>query len=792
MKRSLTKSTVSKIPGYDTIRNDRSTGRRGGVAFLVKHGLVINKEYRNEDFNIITDNEALAINLELSHNQNLILATIYCPNGNPNSSLFQTIHSLSDNVMFVGDFNSKLESFGCAQKNTSGPMLKKIQNKLNLIYLNNDEHTHMDRANSSTDILDMASISQNLGIHDIQFQVGADLGSDHLPIEISIDTTPHRNTSTNPIKYKFDQTDREVFESTLDEALGSADFSGHLSTSDLDKYADFIVTAIRTAVNKAIPKSKSVLPESNPISDETKALIKEKRRLRRQYSQKKDPATKTHINQLQKQVKEEVRIESLVSWEKFCNSISLENNANESWCKIKNFLKPKGQRDYPALHHVNKVAKTNADKAQLFAEPVERHFGIESILFDLNHFDEVNKFVEDNHRYLYPPEDPDDYRFDVGNERELVNDVDAQTLIKLVKFLKRGKAPGPDNIHNEVLRLGTTTSLFHHLARLFTSSIQLGYIPTAWKVATLRMLLKPDKLPSLTTSYRPISLISSIMKLFERVIEQRLRSHLEHIGFINKHQSGFRKAKSTDDHLFRLSQSTMESFNRGEHVVAAFLDVEKAFNNVWHNGLRFKIFQLDLPIKMTRWLSDLLVGWLIQVNVKNFLFNQINPKMGVPQVSVLSPLLFLIYVNDLPTPHHKQNSLSQFADDTAQWAFSLNIHIAAKLLYQDLLKLAIWCAKWRIKLNPEKTKVVIFSRSVLARKTELNLKLYGETLKIYPQMKFLCITFDSQLTFKKHFEDILDRCNTRYYHLKLLANKKWGPSPATLIQIYKQCVRPIF
>ena len=161
------------------------------------------------------------------------------------------------------------------------------------------------------------------------------------------------------------------------------------------------------------------------------------------------------------------------------------------------------------------------------------------------------------------------------------------------------------------------------------------------ELATLRMLPKPDKLPSLTTSYRPISLISSIMKLFGRVIEQRLRSHLGHIGFINKHQSGFRKAKSTDDHHFRLSQSIMESFNRGEHVVAAILDVEKAFDNVWHNGLRFKISQLDLPIKMTRWLADFLVGRLIQVNVNNSLSNQINPKAGVPQGSVLSPLSFL-------------------------------------------------------------------------------------------------------------------------------------------------------
>ena len=182
--------------------------------------------------------------------------------------------------MFVGDLNSKLESFGCAQKNSSGPMFKNIQNKLNLTYLNNDEHTHMDthmdRAHGSADILDMAFISPNLAIHHIKLQIGVDLGSDHLPIEISIDTTPHRNTSTNPTKYKFDQIDREVFESTLDEALGSADFSGLLSTSDLDKYADFIVTAISTAVDKAIPKSKSVRPESNPISDETLALIKEK------------------------------------------------------------------------------------------------------------------------------------------------------------------------------------------------------------------------------------------------------------------------------------------------------------------------------------------------------------------------------------------------------------------------------------------------------------------------------------------------------------------------------------
>ena len=176
--------------------------------------------------------------------------------------------------------------------------------------------------------------------------------------------------------------------------------------------------------------------------------------------------------------------------------------------------------------------------------------------------------------------------------------------------------------------------------------------------------------------------------------------------------------------------------------------------------------------------------------MNGFLSDKISPIAGVPQGSVLSPLLFLIYVNDLPKPHQRQNSKSQFADDTALWAASKNVQFAAKLLRKGLRKLAKWCAKWRIKLNPKKT--IIFSRSSLARNSEPILKLYGERLKIYPQVKFIGVTFDSKFTFQKHFEEILGRCNTRYHRITLLVNKKWGPSPSTMLEIYKQCVRPIF
>ena len=262
MKRSYQENRFQNS-SYDTIKNDRSTGARGGVAFLIKRGLVINKEYRITDFNIITDNEALVIDIDLSNNQNLTL----------------------------------------------------------------------------------------------------------LGINLTRQT--------------------EVFESTLEAALSSGDVPELKSTQDIDKYADF--TAISTAVDKAIPTSKSGRPESQPISEETLALIKEKCGLRRQYSQAHDPLVKMHINQLQKEIKDNLRIESQASWEKFCNDISLETNHTESWRKIKNFLKPKDLRNYPALRLDAKTGKTNADKVQLFAEGVERHFGIQSNNFDSNHFDEVNQ-----------------------------------------------------------------------------------------------------------------------------------------------------------------------------------------------------------------------------------------------------------------------------------------------------------------------------------------------------------------------------------------------------------------
>ena len=124
------------LPGYDIYKNDRLVGTQFGVAILVKKGIIVNQEWKNEHFNVITDNEALAIEIEPQNGDKVILAIIYCPNGNPSLRLFTMINALAKQVIFLGDFNSKHKQFRCVKPNKSGQMLLNIAKDLKLFYVN--------------------------------------------------------------------------------------------------------------------------------------------------------------------------------------------------------------------------------------------------------------------------------------------------------------------------------------------------------------------------------------------------------------------------------------------------------------------------------------------------------------------------------------------------------------------------------------------------------------------------------------------------------------------------------
>ena len=153
------------LPGYDIYKNDRLVGTKGGVAILVKKGIIVNQEWKNDHFKVITNNEALGAEIQLQNGDKVILATIYCPNGNPSLRLSRLINALSKQVIFLGDFNSKHKRFGCVKPNKSGQTLLNIVKNLKLFYVNqlgSNRHTREDPVHGTIDILDMAFITPGL------------------------------------------------------------------------------------------------------------------------------------------------------------------------------------------------------------------------------------------------------------------------------------------------------------------------------------------------------------------------------------------------------------------------------------------------------------------------------------------------------------------------------------------------------------------------------------------------------------------------------------------------------
>ena len=260
------------------------------------------------------------------------------------------------------------------------------------------------------------------------------MGSDHFPIQISLEKPLKRNTPLTEPRYRFDKTNDDLPHNTLKDSLSNIDTN--ITTQDeLEELAVTLCDKLMKAVNTSTPKVYSRNDPSDPkslISQAILDLIKEKRRLRRLYNNTQDPNIKSTINKLQKEIRTKINQESTISCQKFCNSISLESDPKKSWCKITNFLKPKGPRSYPTLKLGNKTVKTNPEKVQLFAESVERNFGIESHLFSKSQFDCINKFIEAHSYHFTPLNSLYDNITDTDDDSDLMADVDPDTLIRIV------------------------------------------------------------------------------------------------------------------------------------------------------------------------------------------------------------------------------------------------------------------------------------------------------------------------------------------------------------------------
>ena len=776
----LTKMDKFTIRNFETLRLDRKSGNSGGgVSICIKNSI------KFERIDLDLNEEIIAVKILSSQidpalNNDFILVTFYNP---PNSVICAEILSklakLGQKVLIMGDLNAHSPTWKSKRYNTSGKIVEEFLIEEGFILLNRDEPTYqpihrpdynaiIDLALASTDMMDLVK----------SFFTSDFICSDHVPIFVDI-----TNSDFKPTKYwkEIKKIDYALLKKT--SLLKAHTLVGRklVEPRDIDQYCDELTNIITSTVEKSTKIKRVrlntqacyVLPKY--ILD----LIGQKRKARKMYQitngknqHELGRQFKTEYNRLTDLIKKEIIKYKSNSWKNFCTSL---NNHKVSdgvlWKKLGSIenSKSKTSSKTPKLKIEEKFLHTEKEVSEAFSDHLFHIFNDK----DGNNFDnDFKQKVDEKIPELFK------------NNPTQVELTSPEEINEILKNIRGKGAPGIDKITNKVLKqLPTCYHTF--IANLINASISQSYIPESWKLAVVTMIPKPMKDHTDVQNYRPISLLNTLSKIMERVIQKRLYNWLCHAKILSEFQCGFRRFRQTRDQILRL---LLAAFNRNQKLGAIFIDIEKAFDKVWHSGLLFKLDKMRIPDILGKWLKNYLYKRCLMVRVGGFLSTKKLIENGVPQGSVLGPLLFNLFFNDI-TEVDSQMDKALFADDIAAWSTS-NLTSVIKLRLQRFLNsIYSWMFKWRLKISTIKTVSCVFNKACL--NYELGLTYNGEPISSERNPKFLGITLDPGLRLHKYAENLRQRSVKRLNMLRSIGGLKWGVSPATKIVTYKTLIRSL-
>ncbi|GBL79069.1 putative RNA-directed DNA polymerase from transposon BS [Araneus ventricosus] len=270
--------------------------------------------------------------------------------------------------------------------------------------------------------------------------------------------------------------------------------------------------------------------------------------------------------------------------------------------------------------------------------------------------------------------------------------------------LKNRKCPGKDQITNLMIKHFPLRTILR-ITNLINCIIKLSYFPKSWKTAVVVPIYKPGKNAQSPDSYRPMSLLPSLSKLAESIILNRLEAETE--DKLIPFQFGFRKGLSTTEQLIRMTEHIREGFNNYSDTAAVFIDIAKAFDRVWIDGLIYKLHKLKIPKQMILLIQSYLKNRNFVVKVGNELSTPMTIEAG--QGSRLGPHCFNIFINDICQMPNTQ--LCLFADDTAIMCTGPGKHTKVANLNNHLAELERWLIKWKIKINKDKCQAMYFTKA---------------------------------------------------------------------------------
>ena len=361
--------------------------------------------------------------------------------------------------------------------------------------------------------------------------------------------------------------------------------------------------------------------------------------------------------------------------------------------------------------------------------------------------------------------------------------VEPSDIEPLLRSLPLGKAVGPDLINNRILK-EVSSQLSAPLSELFNYSLSLGVFPGQWKLANICPVYKKDE-TNLVSNYRPISLLCSLSKVFEKAVYKHLYNHLLDNNILTDYQSGFRQGDSTINQLSTLYNSFCDAVDSGKEIRVVFCDISKAFDRVWHKGLVSKLHSVGVRGILLQWFQSYLSDRQQRVTIQGSSSSLLYIKAGVPQGSILGPLLFLIFINDIVTDIDANIRL--FADDTSLSLIVDSPMNTALVLNSDLDKISRWAQNWLVTFNPAKTVSMTISRKPV-KVQHPPLLMQNHVISELSSHKHLGVFLSADCSWSSHIEYTKKKA---WLRINILRSLKFVLDRRTLKILYLTFIRPL-
>ena len=736
--------------GFTVYREDRMDSiHGGGVAILVRNSIP------NKKININCANinfEVVGIEITILNKKKISLISIYAPPGtiiSQNNWLALTQQICGDFII-CGDFNAHSPAWGCSFEDHAGKNILENIDLNSLGILNDGRNTMIGHPFRNTSPVDLTIASANLIPQLLWSLVDEPLGSDHFGILIEL---TYSSTKNNMYVHKRINT-RNIDWASYNGSLNNLKFNSDITeSSDYDSLIKSMETAASLSSPKTNLNTRYYRPSPVWWDPECTNVVKERKNLFKNFSKNINFENFIEYKKADSLTKRTLKYKKRTKWKEFCSKIDKNTPDSDIWKQIKIFKNIYSPSSGPNTDHI----------MEEFFDSIAPSTVATEINFLSGQNTARNSLLDSEFTY-----------------EEFLNAVNS----------KRDSAPGLDVISYSMIKnLPKTLKL--KLLDFFNYFFENNTYPSSWSTHRVVMIPKPYKDHSLAMSYRPITLSSCVGKVFELILKNRFEWWVESSNQLCRSQFGFRRGKSTCDNLTILYNDIMSSFKYRGFTTAIFLDIKGAYDNVNLDILIKKLIKMQISHKIINYLLSTAHTRYIYLQNKN---QQIGPRIltkGIGQGTILAPLLFSIYTQEIESCTTPGVKILQYADDVVIYTSSQSILTNENRLKDTLSNLNTILNNLGLSLELDKTKAVVFTRKY---KYDIgtHISFDSNNIEILSRIKFLGVVLDSKLLWRNHMNFIKEKVEKKINMMKTITNTSWGSSPATCLLLYRSIIRPHF